>query len=513
MLNKLMRWRVLFVLICVLALGVVVPMAGAQTSGRLLVWLANGLDPAQVDPNAPGQLVWMNADGSTETVMDLPVPTARVLPCGDTPTSPGGNLFLFYAGLEEGSLYAMRGSEAPQMLDTVRAYVCLGNNTLRFSPDGARLAYIDFDAPTESDEFAEGTLRILDTAALAQATLRDSDVQNTVAFDLNNDRAAFIRFFTNNDGEATEASVNIWDGASVMEVTTLRPESENNCRFTSASIIILPDGRLLSIMGHRCRSGSDTGTYWKFFVIDPATRTTEETLSEAQPGQFSPLARTNNIYLSPDGARAYFTIPDAVTLNTVSMRQVNLGDMSISELLPRSIVMPRDTTRPYEWTDSAFPTQSRDGRWLALTVSTPDGDSYVEIIDFNTASAPPYELSAGDRGATVGMLAFTADNRRLLYVVGGSGGADNSLFAFDLEGGSEFRVSRGRFGDGVVSPDGSQVAIMEWQTVDDPQEPPYLTLALIDVNNSAYTPIFVGADVVEGRVTNARFAYPLVWRP
>lgn len=513
MLKRTLRQRILLTFFCLLALSVVVPLTNAQGGGRLLVWLGSGLDPVQVDPNTPGQLVWMNADGSTSPVMDIPAPATRVLPCGDTPSSPGGNLFLFYVGMEEGTLYAMRGSDTPAALDTIRGYVCLGHGTLRFSPDGARLAYIDFDAPTDTDEFAEGTLRLMDTASLQRANLRDADVQNTVAFDLNNDKAAFIRFFTNQNGEATEAAVNLWDGTSVMEVTTLRPESENDCRFTSASVLILSDNRLLSVMGHRCRQGSDTGTQWKFFVIDPSSRTTEETLSEAQPGRFDPAARTNNLYISPDGARIYFTIPDGVTINTVSLRQVNLADMSMSELLARSVVMPRELPNPYDWSLSANPTQSRDGRWLALAVNTPDTDSFVEIIDFNAASAPPFELSAGDRGATIGMLAFTADSTRLIYVAGGNGGADNSLFAFDLAGGSEFRVARGRFGNGAVSPDGAQVAIMEWASVEDPQEPAYLTLALIDINTSAYTPIFVGADVTDGRVTNPRFAYPLAWRP
>ncbi|MFN8372802.1 MAG: hypothetical protein U0694_07990 [Anaerolineae bacterium] len=513
MLSLTLRRRIGFVLLCVLLLGVFAPMASAQGSGRLLVWLANGLDPNQVDANAPGQLVWMNADGTTSPLMDVPAPANRVLPCGDTPTSPGGNMFLFYMGMDEGTLYAIRGSDAPVALDSVRAFVCLGSGTLRFSPDGARIAYIDSAAPSDTDEFAEGTLRILDTAGLEPAPFREADVDSTVAFDLNNDQAAFIRFFTNSNGEATEASVNLWDGSTVREVTSLRPEADNNCRFTSASIVILPDGRLISVMGHRCQSGGDTGTHWKFYVIDPNTRTTEETLSEAQPGQFSPLARTNNLYISPDGARLYFTIPDGVTLNTVSLRQVNLADMSPSELISRSAVMARDSNRPYDWGTSAFPVQSRDGRWLAIARNTPDNDSFVDIMDFNAASAPPFELSAGDRGAIVGALAFTTDSRRLIYVVGGTGGNDNSLFAFDLDGGSEFRISRGRFGDMAVSPDSTQVAIMEWQTVDDPQEPAYLTLALIDVNSSAYTPVFVGADVADGHVTNPRFAYPLVWRP
>jgi hypothetical protein len=510
MLNLALRRRVVLALICVLALGVFVPMTHAQ-SARLLAWVGDGLSPREVDANSPGQLVWINSDGTTEPLMDVPAPASRVIPCGDTPTSPGGNLFLFYAGLTEGTLYAMRGTEAPTALGTVRSYVCVGSGTLRFSPDGARMAYIDSDAPADADEFAEGTLRIYDTANLTAVGFRDSDVDNTVAFDLNNDQTAFIRFFTNDRSEATEASINLWDGTATREVTSLRAESENNCRFTSASIVILADGRLIAIMGHRCRSGDDTGTHWKFFVIDPASRSTEETLGEAQPGQFSPDARTNNLYITPDGSNVYFTIPDGVTLNTVSLNRVSLSDMSATELLPRSVVMPRDVA-PYTWGDSAYPVQSNDGRWLAVAVQTPDTDSFVEIIDFNNPTAPPFELSAGDRGATIGAMSFTADSARLIYVAGFSGGLDNSLFGFDLAGGSEFRISRGRFGDMAVSPDGTQVAIMEWLTVDDPQEPPYLSLAFIGVNDSAYTQVFVGAEIVEGRVTEGRFAYPIVWR-
>ncbi|NWF68502.1 MAG: hypothetical protein HXY40_05400 [Chloroflexi bacterium] len=499
-------------LLCCTLLALAAAPASAQGGGRWLVWLANGIEPGQVDVNAPGQLVWMDSTGAITPIMDVPAPASRVQACGDAPNSPGGNLFMFYVGMQEGTLYALRGADTPIEVARVHALTCLGSGTMRFSSDGARLAYIDYEQPNEGDEYIRGTFRIIDTTSLQPTPLRDGDIENTVDFDLNTSAAAYIRFFTNDRGEVTEAAVNLWNGSATQEVATLVPESENDCRYTSASVALLDDGRILSVLGQRCRQGSDTGTRWKFFVIDPTTRTVEETLSEAAAGQFASESRTNNLYVTADGSNVYFTVPDGVSLNTVGLRRVSLADMAPHEVLARSVVMPRYTLRPYDWSDPASPVLSNDGRWLALAVSTPDNDGSVQVVDFSAPDTPPIALSAGDRGAVISMMAFTQDNTRLLYVAGGTTGNDNSLFALDLASASEFRVSRGRFADGVVSSDGAQVAIMEWQRPTDDRDPLYLALAIIEVNTSAYTPIFMGAEIVDGRVANPRFAYPLTWR-
>ena len=53
---------------------------------------------------------------------------------------------------------------------------------------------------------------------------------------------------------------------------------------------------------------------------------------------------------------------------------------------------------------------------------------------------------------------------------------------------------------------------MEWQQVEDPKEPLYLNLVTVDIESSAVTTLWEGAEIVDGKVTNQRFAYPLAWR-
>ena len=54
---------------------------------------------------------------------------------------------------------------------------------------------------------------------------------------------------------------------------------------------------------------------------------------------------------------------------------------------------------------------------------------------------------------------------------------------------------------------------MDYQVVEDEREPPFLNLVEINIDTSETVLLFEGADVVDGEVTNQRFAMPLSWRP
>src|SRR5690606_12255402 len=100
-----------------------------------------------------------------------------------------------------------------------------------------------------------------------------------------------------------------------------------DCKFTSAQIAVGADGRYILVLGHRCTRG-DTRTAWQLYSIDPSSRTATLAATEFQAGSFASFARTNQIFFSPDGSHAYFTVPDGITANTVAIKGVSVADMS-----------------------------------------------------------------------------------------------------------------------------------------------------------------------------------------
>jgi Tol biopolymer transport system component len=261
------------------------------------------------------------------------------------------------------------------------------------------------------------------------------------------------------------------------------------------------------VLGQRCSTGN-TDTQWQFYTVDPSAGSATLAASDFQPGAFVPFSRNNNAFFSPDGAYAYFTVPDGITAYTVAVAAMNLADMTINVPVARQAVFPNFSGAP-----NASPRLSPDGRWLAMSVTSPDNDNQLVALDLANPATPPITLSAGSRGDLISGFTFTPNSDQVIYVAGGASGADNTLLALDLAAGSERRIARSHFDrDVVLSPDGSAAALLDWQQVEDPREPLYANLVLINPSDSTTTTLFTGADVVEGRVTNPRTAVPLAWR-
>ncbi len=479
--------------------------AAIDANDRLLVWVGTGAAPGAHSASDPGQLVLINGSGELTTVLDIPQQTTRVVPCGDQATSPDGRFFAFMiATADAGALYLMDGTQAPAQVASMHTMGCIGSGTFQWSPDSSRFGYISYEPGAAASEFADGFLYLWDAEGMSQL----ASFENTVSFDITADNVAFLQFFTNDRDEADEAAVLLWNGSAEREIATLRPEED--CRFSSGEVGIAPDGRLIVVVGHRCR-GVD-GTEWQLYVVDPETRSAALVQEGPTGGQFGASARSNELYFAPDGSTVFFTIPDGVTLSTVSLRAMNLETQAVTTIVERSMVMPKYDNFPYAWNDNAPPLLSNDGNWLAFVVNTPQNDATLNVFDLRAPDSTPIAYSAGSRGDAIGYMAFTQDSTRLLFVSGGSGSANNSLSALDVSTGGDFRVSRGRFGRGAVAGDGSEIVVMDWQVLEDPQQPVYVNLVVYNINDSSAVPVFTGADVVDGEVTNQRFAYPLTWR-
>jgi Tol biopolymer transport system component len=449
----------------------------------------------------------MDSSGATSPLIDVPPQTSKVMPCGERALSPNGRFFTLYLGLvgdqglQSGSLYTMTDGAAPVLLHDAPLLTCLGNGTFQYSPDSARLAYVDYAPGAATDTFAHGFLHIVNTADMSEVTT----FERATAFTMASDGIAFVSFFTNDQGNADEAAVTWWDGNIDREITTLTPTAEN-CFFTNATLAATPDGKLIAVLGHRCTRG-DTSTNWQLYSIDRAARSATLISSSPQPGAFTSFTRTNNVYIAPGGSTAYFTIPDGVTANTVGVSAIDLSNATITPVIERQAVFPT-----FQGAANAFPRVSPDGKWLAMVVTTPNSDNTLTVIKLDDPTAAPISVSAGSRGDTISNMAFTPDSSHLVYVAGGDNNANNSLFSLDLASGSETRVRRGRFAQGfALSPAGTEVAIMDWQFLEDPQQPPYIKLEVINLESSEVATLFEGADIVDNKVQNQRFAWPMLW--
>lgn len=468
---------------------------------HILVWFGNGPSPDQHSGAQPGSLSLMDSAGTFDPLLDVPAQTARVQACGDTATSPDGQLYAFYVGLDQGNLYVMRGAEPPVQIDSVNALTCLGGGTFRYSPDGHLMAYINYEADAAKSEFADGFLVIRDTSTFSEV----AHYENVTAFDVRDDSVAYISFFTNDKNEADEAAVMLYSGGGQREITTLAPTSED-CKFTSAAIAAPPGGKLLAVMGHRCTKG-DTNTNWQLYAIDPETRGATLAASSPQAGAFASFARTNMILYAPNGSRAYFAVPDGITANTAGLKMINLSDLSISDVLEKQAVMAS-----YNGAANAFPRLSPNGEWMAAVVTSPHNTNTITIWNLVDPTVPPIEVDAGSSGDTVSSMEFAPDGTRLMAIVGGDNTANNSLVAIDLATGTSNRLARGRFGKGfVLSPDGTQAALLDWQVPADPKDPAYTLTSIITFNTGEVRPVFTGATLVDGKATDQKFAFPMRW--
>ncbi len=501
-----------FALICLIFLLTTIPVLaqeddeeGTSQPEHILAWVENGATPADTSPSVEGRLALINDTGEILGAMPVPAQTSRLMACGDEATSPDGSLFAFYMGLDDGDLYLMSDSNPPALVKNVNALTCLGGGTFRYSPDSAWLAYIAYEPDASTSEFADGFLNVVSTSSMSE----EFSYGNVTAFDINNDGVAFVSFFTNDQNEADEAAVLWWSGSAEREVATLR--SDAGCKYTSASIGIAPDGNLMVIMGHRCQTG-DTRTSWQIYMIEVEARSATMAATDFQSGTFAPYARTNNIFFSPDGETAFFTVPDGITANTVSVQAVNIASMETSIVIPQQALMFSLSGAP-----NAFPRLSPDGRWLALVVTSPNNTNTLTILDLSDRSAAPITAEAGSQNDVISDMAFSADSQHLIFIGGAGGGgreANNSLSTIELSSGSNVRVKRGHFAPGLaVSPDGNMIAALDYQVLEDTAQPPYLNLIRIHVDSGETTTLFEGATLVDGKVTDQRFAYPLTWRP
>ena len=472
------------------------------TGAKILAWVGAGQTPTPKPSANPGQLIFVSADGTVEPVMDLPANITHAFPCGGAAaTSPNGQYFAFFMGRDTGELHLMTGTQVPTMRlrERINMMSCAGNGTFAFSPDSSRLAFMDY--PDDYNTASSTTARLVVEATGDGAELEN--FEETAAFTWYDIGIAYLTFFKSPQNEATEASISYWDGARDREIVART--ADEGCYYTTASLGTLPDGRLTAVLSSRCeRAGR---TMWQLYTIDLANRSMTVIGEGDTRGRYFPFARTNSLFIAPDGSSVFFTFPDGITNETVGLNVGALVSPGITSLFSNNGIMPRISKLPYEQGNHSS-LLSPDGRLLALVRNNADNEASVMMIDLSAPDLPPIEISAGDRGNIVTELLFTPDSSKLIFVAGNE---TSAVYILDTITGANERLNRGRYAQGVMSPDGTKVALINRETLSD-RQPPYDTLIVLDIIEGFETTVFIGGEVVDTRINNQQFIYPLAWR-
>ncbi|MFW5691281.1 MAG: hypothetical protein ACOCXZ_02160 [Chloroflexota bacterium] len=470
---------------------------------RLLVWLADGAGPgALTNPNARGALVLMNGDGEVErTIAELNAAALNVQRCGTTPDSPNGSTVAIYAGSNErGSLYLMTGTDDPAVLTGIPWRTCLGPDTLQWAEDSGSLALINYDL---TGTLSAGILGIYPTSAPDNPSFTRADV---AAFFYDGTRLALV--------EAGGDFVSVHSGtpAELTELTRLF-SGRAGCPHRGAALTYTGPEALAVALGENCGSGNR----WSVNIVDIPQRVTNRLLEEPTgpngrgAANFFAQAGVLALWTNDVGDTLVLTYPNGVLGNfSAEVVRIDLRRAQDYALLFDNAVMPRQPIS----TPSSAPVTTQDGRWLAIVEQNANRVSALHLIDLETGTLAR-TIDQPEPGALFSAIAFTPDSSSLYYVVGGTDGDVNVLYRTTLTGSAEppEPVAEGRFvGPLIVAPNGREAVISERATGGDRDEP-YLNLIAVDLRNGDRETVFTGAEVVDGALTNRRFAWPLSWRP
>jgi Tol biopolymer transport system component len=476
---------------------------------QLLVWWAPVTSPNEAfNGREYGEIATLSANGliTLNTITD---PINQVISCGQNAAAPDGRSFAYFLGHRQqnrGALYLFTPDGEAHLVDeTMQLLACIGGNgRFMYSPDGSRFAYLDYPSNSTSREFASGTLAIYDLDELGEEAFFGGDV---VSFELTNEGAVFLTFSNNAAGNTTEAVVNWWDTTTDREVLSL--SAEQGCRYTTGYIQEAL-GSYWMILVENCLGE----VAWQIYRINPDGSNALQVLSERPAGSMFSYSETNNLWFSESDEMLFYSQPDGTFSYTARIFGLALADLSDPHtLIERAAIMPTMTASE---NSHSIPKLSPDGHWLAVVTSTGQQANTLQIIDLQNVAAPVRIFEVETGGDIIPFMEFTPQGDKLIYIAGASSPGDNTVYSIDLnELNTASRVRRGRFTRwGVLSPDGTKLAVLEWQ--DPPQDlagaTDYLSLMEVNLEDGSIRPMFEGLVEAAGDFSY-RFALPLYWKP
>ncbi len=486
------RW-LLGILLGMTAFGVSAQTPALSPTDQLLLWI-------KPQDSVAGQILLFNGNGEATPVLQTTGAMRRVHGCGMV-TSPNGQYYALYAGDDaKGTLFLLNGTgtELINLHEGLSPIACVGRN-LQFSPDSTRIGYIAYNETAGSDPSPSGRLLVYD---IAQNTLLQNQ-ENVANFNLTNTGATWVNFFKGQLSRAVELAVQVWDGTTSREVSTLYADDANDCYYTTSSVYPVSGDRLSLVTGYKCGRGN-LRHQWQTYLIDVATRGTTQLLQGDAGGAYFGFTRTTTVYAVGD--TLYFTAADGLDNNTSSLFATSTTSPALVEIVPRYGIMPSLTTRR----NSALQL-SPDGRFLAVVQNDPNNNATLYIVDMGAPNLPPITISAGTRGSVVERVIFAPDSQKLFFIAGGASPENNAAFTVDLLTGTSERIARGRFASGAISPEGDKVALINHATFTE-REPAYPTISILNLADGGLTVLYTGAQIVDNRVTALQNISVLSWR-
>jgi len=480
----------------------------SPTSGALLVWIGEGTAPENRVANSLSRVAALLPNGTLTTLIEFDAQTIGVQRCSSQPFSSDGRRFAFFAsqpavGADRGTLYQMTDLGAPATIGVTHTLTCALDN-FGYSPDGTRLAYIDFQSFDDAAENVTGTLRVVNTESLVE----QGRFERAVAFTLSDSELIYLQFFPNADGLVDEIAISSWDGAVSREVSAITARA--SCRFTGGNVSPMGEGFIGVLVGERCRGG-DGRTRWQLYLVDRAARSSTLLQSAPQEGGYFPASQTYNLYTSLDNSQALFSFADGITRDTASISRIELqAPEDIMPVIERAASMRRYVPLRLSLPDVAPAARSWDDRYWAVGVNPP-GSAELAVMDLGAIDAP-IRIPVSRAGDAVRAMAFSPDSSTLVYVAGGTGGADTSLYHLDLELGVESRIARGQYAPAIAVRGDKAAALIQYRTTSEAVPRPYTDLVLVEADGAQRD--LLGGVVLDeqGFLKGFQFAVPLAWR-
>lgn len=374
--------------------------------------------------------------------------------CGHDYRQPNG--VLMYVGGARGDLvyYPLDGSDAVVVGQTARL-TCAGPDTVRMFGDGNQVAYIRFDGSTRS--FRAGNAVIYDRAQGKEVITLDY----TAAIEKAGSSLLLVRMFPNGEGNADEASLDLWSNGSRTTLAEFKPlqppdEEEAECIFTSGTVAQTQQVAYVAF-GERCDKG---GSRWRVVAVPLAGGGSTEIMAGAAGGDFYADNFSVQVFAAQDNSGVLMAVPSGMERHVVRLFW----------LAPDGTVSPvADYALADRLGDAALEGQqmqvSPDGRWLAYVELTLAKEQTLKLIDLATIGGSAVELVDLGPNETVNDYRWGAGGR-LFFVTGNN---ESGALRVVVPGSDPQLVLRGRFSS--VEPDaaGQYVAVAEW--VKDPEKP------------------------------------------
>lgn len=447
-----MKKRLLYVLLIGALVAVFVPgslSAQAPVDARVLTW-------EYIADREDGQLEMLTSAGEVDVLLNFPsgVFDRVAKRCGPDYWVAGGQSVAVFTGAAEGeiALYPMAGGERVSLGETHRM-ACSGPATFQVTPDGQRVAYIDYEYDVLDSLFPVGNLVVFDAMSgqpLSQA------FDWATGFALYDDGMLMLRLFPDGKGNATEADLDWWDGTARRTLATLEPryppDSEDvECGITSGAVARIGDMAYV-LAGQKCETGVNN---WRVLSVPMAGGAVTEIAFDESIGGFFSGNFTTQIIPARDGSGFLITVPSGLTRNTVHFMWVTTDGTITPVMQGHHVIVDRFGDRLAEGRHTQV---SMDGSVLAFVSTTTNQEQTLWMLDLSTTGSQPVMVEEEGGGQRIFQYLWSANNR--LYYAAGS--IESSALHVATLGGAPQRIERGRFYRLAVSYNGDKIAASEW---------------------------------------------------